>query len=51
MHNAILGHQNIIEQLHNAVASERVAGAYLFAGLAGVGKETVAAYFANLILW
>lgn len=50
MHNAILGHQNIIEQLHNAVASERVAGAYLFAGLAGVGKETVAAYFANLIL-
>lgn len=50
MKNVILGHQNIITQLQNAVTSERVAGAYLFAGEHGIGKETVALYFANLIL-
>ena len=50
MQNTIIGHQNIIGQLQNAVKSERVAGAYLFAGEQGVGKETVALYFANLIL-
>ncbi len=50
MQNVILGHQNIITQLQNAVASERIAGAYLFSGVQGVGKETVALYFANLIL-
>ena len=46
----IIGHQNIISQLKNAVKAERVAGAYLFTGAQGVGKETVARYFANLIL-
>lgn len=50
MTDTIIGHQNIIKQLHNAVISERVAGAYLFAGVQGVGKETVANFFANLIL-
>lgn len=50
MENTILGHQNIVTQLQNAVASERVAGAYLFSGVQGIGKETVALYFANLIL-
>ncbi len=50
MQNTIIGHQNIITQLQNAVNSERVAGAYLFAGEQGVGKETVALFFANLIL-
>ena len=50
MENVILGHQNIVNQLRNAVASERIAGAYLFSGVSGVGKETVARYFANLIL-
>ena len=50
MQNTIIGHQNIITQLQNAVKSERVAGAYLFAGEQGAGKETVALFFANLIL-
>ncbi len=50
MDNPIIGHQNIITQLQNAVTSERVAGAYLFTGQQGVGKETVALYFATLIL-
>ncbi len=50
MQNTIIGHQNIITQLQNAANSERVAGAYLFSGEQGVGKETVALYFAGLIL-
>ena len=47
--NPIIGHQQIIEQLQRTVTSERIAGAYLFVGPAGVGKETVAHYFARLI--
>lgn len=49
MENSIIGHQQIIEQLQRTVASERIAGAYLFVGPTGVGKETVARYFAQLI--
>jgi DNA polymerase-3 subunit delta' len=47
--NSIIGHQQIIEQFQRTVASGRIAGAYLFVGPAGVGKETVARYFAQLI--
>ena len=50
MPNPIIGHQQIIEQLQHTVASDRIAGAYLFVGPTGVGKETVARYFAQLIL-
>ena len=49
MQNSIIGHQQIIEQLQRTVTSGRIAGAYLFVGPAGVGKETVARYFAQLI--
>ena len=49
MQNPIIGHQHIIEQLQRTVASDRIAGAYLFVGPTGVGKETVARYFAQLI--
>ena len=49
MQNPIIGHQQIIEQLQQTVASDRIAGAYLFVGPTGVGKETVARYFAQLI--
>ena len=49
MQTPIIGHQQIIEQLQRTVTSERIAGAYLFVGPAGVGKETVARYFAQLI--
>ena len=45
----IIGHNQIIEQLQQTVASERIAGAYLFVGPTGVGKETIARYFAQLI--
>lgn len=50
MPNEIIGHHNIVYQLQNAVKSERIAGAYLFSGIKGVGKETVAMYFARSIL-
>ena len=33
MQDAIIGHQQILEQLHHAIASNRIAGAYLFVGL------------------
>ena len=49
MEHTIIGHQNIIEQLHHAIQSNRVAGAYLFVGPASVGKETVALHFAKSI--
>lgn len=49
MQNLIIGHQQIVEQLQHTVASDRIAGAYLFVGPTGVGKETVARYFAQLI--
>ena len=49
MKNPIIGHEQIIEQLEHTVASDRIAGAYLFVGPSGVGKETVARYFAQLI--
>ena len=49
MRNPIIGHQQITEQLQRTVASDRIAGAYLFVGPTGVGKETVARYFAQLI--
>ena len=49
MQNPIIGHQHIVEQLQRTVASKRIAGAYLFVGPTGVGKETVARYFAQLI--
>ena len=49
MQNPIIGHQQIVEQLQHTVATDRIAGAYLFVGPTGVGKETVARYFAQLI--
>ncbi len=49
MKQPIIGHQQIIEQFHHAIVSNRVAGAYLFAGIANVGKETVALHFAKSI--
>jgi DNA polymerase-3 subunit delta' len=49
MQQPIIGHQQIVEQLLHSIESNRIAGAYLFVGPAGVGKETVALYFAKSI--
>ena len=47
--HTIIGHQQLVEQLRRTVASGRIAGAYLFVGPPGIGKETVATYFTRLI--
>ena len=49
MQDAIIGHHQILEQFHHAITSNRVAGAYLFVGVANVGKETVALHLAKTI--
>ena len=49
MEQQIVGHEQIITQLRHAIQSSRIAGAYLFVGPAGVGKETVAVHFAKSI--
>ena len=49
MEQPIIGHDEIITQLQHAIQSNRIAGAYLFVGPAGVGKETVAIHFAKSI--
>ena len=49
MQQQIIGHEQIITQLRHAIGSDRIAGAYLFAGATGVGKETVAIHFAKSI--
>ena len=49
MQDAIIGHQQLLGQLYHAIASNRIAGAYLFVGVANVGKETVALHFAKSI--
>ena len=49
MRDAIIGHHQILKQLYHTIASDRVAGAYLFVGVANVGKETVALNFAKSI--
>ncbi len=46
----ITGHKHIIRSLLNTVSRGRVAHAYLFAGPAGVGKETTALAFARVLL-
>lgn len=42
----VVGHSRILERLRRAMASGRVAHAYLFVGPEGVGKSTVARAFA-----
>lgn len=50
MWHTVLGHKDQIAQLRQAVATQHVASAYLFAGPAGVGKRLVAQYLAQHLL-
>ncbi len=43
---AVVGHERQTTLLRRAIASDRVGGGYLFAGVPGLGKKTVAAAFA-----
>ncbi len=47
---AIIGHQQQILLLENAIQHQRVAHAYLFDGPDGIGKKQVAQIFARIIL-
>jgi DNA polymerase III subunit delta' len=46
----LIGQSQAIELLTRAVAQERIAPAYLFAGAHGVGRSLAAHYFASLLL-
>ena len=46
----ILGHQNKLEQLKRAAASNQLANAYIFTGSEGIGKHMVALHFASELL-
>lgn len=45
----IIGHQEIITRLNQAIKTERVGSAYLFHGPTGIGKKLVALYFAQAL--
>ena len=49
-YKAVFGHERQIDILQNAVARGRVAHAYLFHGMDGIGKRTVALHFAKTLL-
>ena len=47
--NEIVGQENIVKTLKNAIANGQLAQAYLFSGPRGVGKTTCARIFAKTI--
>ena len=49
-YNKILGHENIISQLKNAIKSDKVSHAYILNGEDGSGKNMLAKAFAEALL-
>jgi len=47
--SSIIGQEPVVTALRNAVAEQRIAQAYLFAGIRGVGKTTTARVFAKAL--
>ncbi|RME43704.1 MAG: DNA polymerase III subunit gamma/tau, partial [Deltaproteobacteria bacterium] len=45
----VVGQEHVTKTLHNAILQDRVAHAYLFTGVRGVGKTTVARIFAKVL--
>ena len=45
----IIGHENIIQHLQNAITSHKVSHAYIFHGEEGMGKKLLAAAFAKTL--
>lgn len=50
MFDSILGHDNIKKQLKSDVEGAKVSHAYLFSGIEGIGKKTLAIEFAKKLL-
>ncbi len=47
--SAVVGQQSVVTALRNAVVENRIAQAYLFSGIRGVGKTSVARIFAKAL--
>ncbi|MBI3793625.1 MAG: DNA polymerase III subunit gamma/tau [Nitrospinae bacterium] len=45
----VVGQQHIVRALQNAITMNRIAGAYIFSGMRGVGKTSMARIFARSI--
>ena len=45
----VVGQRHVVQTLQNALSTKRVAHAYLFSGVRGVGKTTVARLFAKAL--
>ena len=45
----VIGQEHVVQTLRNAIAAERVAHAYLFAGPRGTGKTTTARLLAKAV--
>lgn len=48
--NEIVGHENIVESLKNAIRNDSVSHSYLFEGPKSIGKEKLAKAFAKALL-
>ncbi len=47
--NQVIGHENIIEHLKASIIHNRINHAYIFDGIKGIGKETLAKAFAKTL--
>jgi DNA polymerase-3 subunit delta' len=48
--NSIIGQEEVVTNLKNLIADERVGHAYIFAGPKGIGKRSIARIFASMLL-
>jgi len=49
MFDQVIGQQHVVQTLQNAIKNNRVAHGYIFSGMRGIGKTTVARIFAKAL--